>query len=233
MAATKMVVKGKSSHILLKLFVLLLVVILAYGGWLYLSAQKMRNLIVENEQNFASMKASMDDNDYQAALATAREAADVADQIIAELDGIQWEIASHLPVLGGEVQSARSVGEISGSFTHDGVLPVLDAWDELVADGLIVDGQFKLDVISDKVDQIKALMDALQNAHDVSDECVSKLETVPDSRFAELNESKDKLEAALTSANETLSNISQAINYLNGLGELFSGLMGGATTTAG
>ena len=228
MAATKMVTKGKS-HILLKLLVLLLVVLAAYGAWLYLSAQKVRGLMTQAEHAYASMGESMEAKDYQQALATARDAADIAEQVNDELGGAQWEIATHIPVLGVEVQTARSLGSISTAFANEGAVPVLDAWEELMADGVIADGKFDIDHLSDKIDQVKQLMDALERADAVTEACAEELDCLPTSRFDEINEWKDRLESALASVDESLEGITEAINYINGFGELISGLMGGAS----
>ena len=211
-------------HVLAKVLVLLLVALLAYGAWLGLSVQRVRGLLSDAQQAYHAMQVDFEAQDYQGALSEARTAATAASQLKGELDGVQWNVVAALPILGTDVRVARTVGDVSADFSDKAVIPVLDAWDDLTASGVIVDGSFDVQALTNKIDQVKVLVDTLEDASTVATQCSNQLAEVPSSHFEELNQATEKLQSAVTSTDEALETMSAGLSVVGGVSGLLSDL---------
>ena len=212
-------------RVLPMILALLLVAVVAYGAWFGLSVQRVRTLIGDAQQSYAAMQKDIEAQDYDAALKDARAAATTAGQLESELDGVQWDVAAVLPVLGTDVSVARTLGDVSASFSNDAVIPVLDAWDTLMASGVITDGSFNVQALGAKADQLSSLVHALEDAGAVSSTCINNLDNLPTAHFDELNQAAEKLRSAVSSADEALDSMSGALTVAAGISDLVSGLL--------
>lgn len=177
----------KGHPILRTIFVLLLVAVLGLGGWIGLSVKRISDLLGQASTAYEKVQSSVETEDYDNALVYARTAASLTSQVSSELDGVQWDIASHIPVVGEDVSTMRSVGKISGTLADDAVLPALDSWDKLVGEDVLTNGELDANKVVGKIEQFGDLALMLQNAGKVVDECSVEADALPESHFDAVN----------------------------------------------
>lgn len=211
------------------LLVVVLAAVIGYGAWLGLSARRVGALLEQTNAAYELVQADIEREDYTTALVDIRTVAGCATELSAELDGLQWEIASKLPVVGTDVEVARTTGHVSGTLSSDAVLPVLDAWDELMGSGVIEDGVIDADAISNKLSQVSALVTSLETAGTVIDECSAEMKDLPTSHFEQLNAFASELRGAISSADEAMEGIEATIGIYRDLSSIVSGLFGSST----
>lgn len=211
----------------LKLIIaLLLLAVIGLGAWIGVSAKKASDLFGQAANAYDQMQSSIEAEDYSSALVYARSAASLTSQASTELQGVQWDIASKLPVLGVDAGIMRSLGSISGNLADGAVLPVLDGWDVLVQEGVIVDGTIDPTKVTEKLDQLVELADTIQSANAVVDECNAQVTTLPTSHFDVVNQWVDKLRNTVTSVDTTLDQLAGIASLVTGTASLFSTLTG-------
>lgn len=199
--------KKSNRHVLPAVIVaVLLATIIGFGCWLGVSFKRAGDYFAQARDEYAQVDSCIEDVDYRNAVIHAREAATYASKGSAELQGVQWDIAAKIPVLGSDVATMRSIGTISGTLSDKAVLPTLDAIDELMGDGSSSGGTFDLSMVSEKIDQVVELAATLQEADKVVDECSAQANSLPTSRIGAVNSWADSLKGAITSINSMLDN---------------------------
>lgn len=220
-------VTSKRGHGFLKLvFTLLLAAIVGFGAWFGLSVKRVGDLFGQAATAYEQIKSSVEAQDYDAALTYARTAATLTSQASAELDGVQWDIASQVPVLGTDVATMRSIGTISGTLADDAVVPVLDSWDELAADGIVTGQNVDMGKVSQKMEQLVALAKTLQEAGAVVSDCSSKADALPTSRFEAVNGWTEQLRGAVSSAKTVFEQFGGIVDLVVGVSDMFGSLAG-------
>lgn len=212
--------------VLTVIVVLVLAAVIGFGVWFGLSARRVGELIDQTSAAYEQVQADIEREDYTTALADTRTVAGYATELSAEMEGPQWEIASRLPYLGTDVEVARTTGRVSGMLSSDAVLPVLDAWDELMGSGIIEDGTVDVDAISDKMGQLSTLVTSLETAGTVIDDCSERIGSLPTSHFDGLNAFASELRGAISSADESMEGIEATIGLYRDLSSIVSGLLG-------
>lgn len=219
---------GRNGHPILRtIIVLLLVVVIGFGGWMGLSLKRVGDLLGQASMAYEQVEASIEAEDYENALLYARTTASLTSQVSDELEGVQWEIASNIPVLGTDATAVRSIGRIAGTLSDDAILPALDSWDALVSDGVMTDGMLDTTKLVGKIDQVGALATTLQEAGKVADACTVEMDSLPTSHFDAVNQWADQLRGTIISVDETLDQFSLAIDLVAG----FSDTLSSFTTT--
>lgn len=204
------------------LLAIVLVVVLAFGAWIGLSAQRAGGLFEQTSNALVALQEHVEAKDYQAAMVSAREAAAYTSEASEELSGVQWDIASRLPALGVDAGVMRSIGSISGKLSNEAIIPVLDGWDALAADGIIVNDQIDFSKIGDKIDQVVALAESLQKADGVVDACSAEANALPASHFDKLNDWVGQVKGAVATVDETLDQLVGVANLVTGASSLFT-----------
>lgn len=218
---------GKKNHTLLRLIVLLLLLaVIGMGGWLGLSFKRAEGLLAEASASYDQVQQSVEKNDYAQALVDARTAATLTSQAAEELDGVQWDMASRLPVLGTDVTAMRSISTIAGTLSDDAVIPVLDAWDELSGSGVVVDGQLDATQVQAKATQFVQLAQKISDAEAVVSACKERADALPTSHFDEINAWANELRGSIDSADEVVGTLAGVANVVLGINSAFSSLTG-------
>lgn len=218
---------GKKSHTLLKLVLLLLLVaVIGMGGWLGLSFKHAESLLTEASASYDQIQLNAEKGDYAQALVDARTAATLTSRAADELDGVQWDLASKLPVLGVDVSTMRSISSIAGTLSDDAVIPVLDAWDELSGSGVLVDGQLDASQVQAKAGQVVQLAQEVSDAAAVVDTCREQADALQTSHFDEVNAWADELRSTIGSASEVVDSLASVADVVLGVSSAFSALTG-------
>lgn len=218
---------GKKNHTFLKFILLVLfVAIVGMGAWLGLSAKRVSDLYGEALETYQQMETHANQQDYGQALVDARTAATLTSQASEELGGIQWDIASYVPVLGSDVTTLRSIGSISGSLANDAVIPVLDAWDELSGSGVVVDGQLDIAQIQAKAGQFVQLAQTIKDAGEVVDTCKAQADALPASHFEALDGWTGSLRTTIDEADGLVDGLENVAGVIVNLSSTLSSLTG-------
>ena len=203
---------------------LLIVAVIGFGGWIGLSFKKVSDLFSQASNAYTQVQSSVEAQDYSSALVYARTAASLTSQASTELQGVQWEIASKIPVLGEDAGIMRSLGSVSGNLADGAVLPVLDAWDTLAKEGVVVNGSLDTSKVQEKLDQVIGLADTIKSADTVVNECNAQLSVLPTSHFDVLNQWVTQLRTTVASADTALNQLSGIANLVTGTASLFSSI---------
>ena len=214
----------KGHPILRTVFVLLLVAVIGLGGWIGFSVKRIGDLLGQASTAYEKVQTCVESEDYDNALIYARTAASLTSQVSSELDGVQWDIASHIPVLGEDVSTMRSVGRISGTLADDAVLPALDSWDKLVGEDVLTDGEIDANKVVGKIEQFGDLALSLQNAGKVVDECSVEADALPTSHFGTINEWVGQLRETIASVDGIFDQFGAIIDLVANLTTTLSSL---------
>ena len=216
----------KGHPILRTIFVLLLVAVIGLGGWIGFSVKRISDLLGQASTAYEKVQSSVEAEDYDNALVYARTAASLTSQVSSELDGVQWDIASYIPVLGGDVSTVRSVGRISGTLADDAVLPALDSWDKLVGEDVLTNGELDANKVVGKIEQFGDLALTLQNAGKVVDECSVEADALPESHFDAVNGWVAQLRETIASVDGIFDDFGVVIDLVANLTTTLSSLSG-------
>ena len=216
----------KGHPILRTIFVLLLVAVIGLGGWIGFSVKRISDLLGQASTAYEKVQSSVEAEDYDNALVYARTAASLTSQVSSELDGVQWDIASYIPVLGGDVSTVRSVGRISGTLADDAVLPALDSWDKLVGEDVLTNGELDTNKVVGKIEQFGDLALTLQNAGKVVDECSVEADALPESHFDAVNGWVAQLRETIASVDGIFDDFGVVIDLVANLTTTLSSLSG-------
>lgn len=218
--------------VLVACLVLVLVVTIGLCAWVGISARHVGTLFGQMSSSLDTTQQRIQAQDYSAAMASAREAAAYASEASDELAGMQWEIASKVPIIGVDADVMRSIGSIAGSLSNDAIVPVLDGWDTLVKDGIIVDNQIDVNAIGGKIDQFVTLAQTLKDANVAVDECSTRANAMPASHFEQLNVWTGQLKTTIASVDEVLDQLVGMANLVTGASSIISSLGAGAQGSA-
>jgi hypothetical protein len=218
--------RGVGSVIALSLVALLFAAVVAYGGLMAYSVHRVNVLFTDAKSSYAKMKADLEAQEYSDELESARLAATFTSEANAQMEGWQWDVAAVLPVIGTDVQAARSLGSISDDLSQGAVIPVLDSWDKLASSGIITNGQVNLLKVPTAIAQVKDLVLALSDASEMVDDCKERVAEVPESHFDTLNESTATLTEAIESADEALVKFDEISQAFEDLSSVLSGNTG-------
>ena len=146
----------------------------------------------------------------------AKTSAAVSD-LRAQMQGPLWGVAEWIPVLGGDVKTARTLVDVLASLVDGALVPVSQALSAVELDRLIVsDGssQIQFDVAA-----IQAMADAVRQAAPVLDEAASAVGGMGETHIAQLTEAVD-------TAKEKIAPLAGELDEAAGLLEVLPGLLG-------
>lgn len=201
---------------------LALAALLGFGVYLHQSMQNVSELFGKASVALSSVQSSVEAQDYSAAMAAAREAANYAHEASVKLNGVEWTIASKIPVFGADADIVRSAGSITGRLADEAILPVLDSWDVLVANGVIVNGQVDMSQVSTKLDQVVSLAETVKSASAVVESCKVQADTLPTSHFETLNTWVAQLKSTVASVDKTLDELEAIANIVTSASNMLS-----------
>ncbi len=204
---------------LLSLVLVVLLVELGFCGW---SGFQIKNKSEALNASFSSYEAQLENEDYEGALSSLRQAAASAQEINQELSGWQWQVAAKVPVLGDDVSCAQQAAGIGDALAAQALLPVLQEAENLFSEATSSD---LLGAIAEKVEQTDSLMNAITSARTVVSSCREKVQTLPTSHFDELNKAVAELRQVITQADDNFNELSDAIDVANSVTDFASSLI--------
>jgi len=207
--------------------VVLLALIIAFGGSLAVSANRALGLIENVRDAYSEASTSLENGNFEEAYASAREALDSISALPKELEGPQWSIAAALPVLGDDVQTAREMSVIAGRLANEAATPVFDQWDSITRTFTRDDDSSVLERAGSFVAEIAKFADTLVQSKQVIYECEEQANSLPAAHNAKLNDAVDKLKDAMNSVGDILRTFDRVADAVGSaiLSGDFSGLL--------
>lgn len=200
--------RGRRS-IIWKILGLLLVVILAYAAVLAVSMADLKNDTDAATDTYMQLETSLKTLDIEQSIACVHDLADRIDTIENKMNGWQWQVASHIPVLSDDVRCLRGIAHICDALANDALMPVLTEGETIVDNISSIGDNDKLDIIKAKAifDEFVHLSDDIAVARDVVSNCQQEAEALPTSHFAELNDLADQIRLITTQIDETFDTL--------------------------
>lgn len=183
-------------RILLRVVLLLLLV---YGVVLGVSANKIYGTYQHAMEEYDAYEKAMDEIDIEAAMASVHSMATDIAIMENESNMWQWELASHVPVLGEDVSCAQQLISIADRLANKALLPTLEAAEDALGD----------------LSKVGEVVDALMHARTVVKTCNDYVNKLPTSHFDGLNEVTSKVKEIINTVNETFDNLSIVLDVAN------------------
>ncbi|AEB06359.1 hypothetical protein Corgl_0232 [Coriobacterium glomerans PW2] len=171
------------AHIIARIVGVLLLLFIAFSGFcafsLYRDAKDITSTsknMIEQAKSIANKAKSKDADGIRA---TASSLADMSADMRRKTDGIAWQTASLVPVLGEDVRSARTlVGEVN-DLCRNALIPGCDALAQMQSGQLIHDNTFD-------VGTIKSITQALSKIAPAVKTSANRIAALPEPHFAAL-----------------------------------------------
>lgn len=131
--------------------------------------------------------------DFSAALQKACDVADLAAGLRDELGGGMWSVAGFIPVLGGDVRSAKELMDILVDLSNDALIPLCEALVAAPPDTLVSsdgDGTVAFDLAA-----LQTLLDAVRDVLPAVARGLDRLEAIGDLHVDELSQALEQVRA--------------------------------------
>lgn len=122
-------------------------------------------------------------------------------------DGLHWQLASFIPVVGQDVQSARTIIAEMDALCQDALLPACDELANMQLSNLFSDGAVNVDLI-------QSLVTTLQTVAPVVQTSAATIENLPDAHISQLDDAISRIKDVMSSANSALTSINEIAPYL-------------------
>ncbi len=181
----------------LGIVIALVAVVAVCGGLLFSSARRVMSEARSLSSAVGQLQTAISDKDgdaLQQATGTLRSGVDALQE---ELDGPLWNIASFLPVIGGDISGARTLLSIADGLVGDALEPASTTLAAYPLDTLMSGSSINTEALQ----QYCSLVSQIEPAIDTAAERVDTLGTF---RISQLNDVVDQLREPLATASELL-----------------------------
>ncbi len=131
---------------------------------------------------------------------------DVAD-MHNRLEGIPWQLASIVPVVGQDVQSVRTLMSEADRLCQYALIPACDSLAEAKLSNLVSDGAINVDLL-------ESLVSTLQNISPVIEQSAETIEALPVAHIGKVGEIITKVQDAVHMVNGAITSVNEIAPYL-------------------
>lgn len=122
-------------------------------------------------------------------------------------EGIPWKLASLIPVLGQDVQSARTMVAELDTLCQQALVPACDQLANLQLSNLFSDGAINVELI-------QSLASTLQTVAPVVQTSAETIDALPEAHISQLNDAMGQVKDLMSSASTALASINEMAPYL-------------------
>lgn len=122
-------------------------------------------------------------------------------------EGIPWKLASFIPVLGQDVQSARTMVAELDTLCQQALVPACDQLANLQLSNLFSDGAINVELI-------QSLASTLQTVAPVVQTSAETIDALPEAHISQLNDAMGQVKDLMGSASTALASINEMAPYL-------------------
>ena len=195
----------------------LLVALGVYGFLFFSSVMTVRAEAREVTDLVRDLKAEAKDTDFDAAAETADQMAQLAADMHEQTQGLLWDIASFIPIVGEDIGRVRVIAEVADELCSDGLVPLVGAVAETPLSELFSDGAIN-------VDGLMQVIEAVEGAHPIIEESAQRLNDLGNPVLPQVAEPLNKVRSQLNDA-------ANLLNSLNGILDRLPELLGADGTT--
>lgn len=124
-----------------------------------------------------------------------------------ELSGFEWTVASFVPVLGDDIRSVRTLGDVLVDLSDNALTPLASNSDVLNLSNLMHDGAVNIPVL-------QSLSSAAQQASPVVIRSADALEALPQPHIAQVSDVVGKVKEKMSAASDGLEKLNLVLPYL-------------------
>lgn len=155
----------------------------------------------------SGLKDSVMAGNGEAARTTAAEIASEVSSMNDTLNGIPWQIASLVPVVGQDVQSARTLVSEADRLCQFALIPACDSLADVKLSNLMTDGAVNVDLL-------QSLVSTLQNISPVIQQSAETIEALPEAHIGKVGELITKVQDGVRTANSAVTALNEVAPYL-------------------
>ncbi len=178
-----------------------------YAYHMYNSAKVVKGYA---QEAMASMKDCMNAikaTDAAAFDQSVHAVSDDAHAMQQELSKTSWVVASNIPIVGSDIKSVRTLGDVMVDLSDNGLLPLSQNTDILNLATLMQDSAVNIDAL-------RTLSDVIRQSHPVITRSADVVKGLPPARIKQVSEVLEPAREALTSASSAMNHFLPMLEYL-------------------
>lgn len=197
----------KEHHWVRRVILVIVLVIVAYIACLGVSAYNMYGSASTLRNQYTELSREISGHDYDGAASTALSMGDTAASLASESQTWPWQLAAKIPYVQDDVTVVQGLVSCAQSLTSGALGPIAQAYQQLVADGVVQSGSVSLRALATHQEDVVQLQQAVSSALAALQTSESAVEELPSSHIAALNSAKDSLASSLSDATSSLGTL--------------------------
>ena len=187
--------------------VLLVIAAGLLGIQLYRSAKTMRSQAQETMTSLNTYLKSAKAGDAQQLAISATEVSNKAHALKDELSGGEWTIASYIPVLGSDVKSVRTLGDVLVDLSDEALVPLSQSTDIMSLSTLMQESAVNMDAVT-------ALSNIVRQTHPVVTRSAAAIEELPPAHIKQIASVLEPAREALGDARAIMNHALPLLEHL-------------------
>lgn len=188
-----------------------LAVLLVAGGTmgflLYRSAMTVKDSASAIMAQATTLKDSLKNGDDVGLNSSLDSIVSNTDVISAEVSSPLWTAASFIPVVGEDVRSVQTLGEVASDLVHNALAPVASSLSGTSLSNLLQDGTVNVELI-------RTLSSSLGDAMPVIQSSIDTISSLPEAHIPQLQEVLDQVQGPVNEAKDMVGQIEPILNLL-------------------
>lgn len=188
-------------------FAVLVVACGVAGTLFYRSAMGVRDDASELLASASELTESLQSGDADALTSSVEDISEKTEAINSEVHTFLWNAAALLPVLGEDVQSIQTLGEVASDLVNDALVPISDSVAGVGLSDLLQDGAVNVDLLS-------TLSSAVSDALPTIQSSVETIVSLPDAHIPQLAELLERVKEPASEAETLVAQIQPILDVL-------------------
>lgn len=180
----------------------------AFGVTFYKSAMTVKTNATVVIDDGEELKEQIKSGDLEGAQLTAERVARLSQEMDEETSGTLWDVASGLPVVGGDIQKVRALVKVLSDLSENAITPLTNTLSGFSLSSLMGDDG------TVNVDALSTLVDAVNQAQPVFERCAQAVNEMGDAELEQVNGPLVKAREKLNSLNEKVTLLAQVASQL-------------------
>lgn len=178
-----------------------------FGVLMYRSAMSVKAEASELMAQASVLKDSLKDGDADALSSSVDTIVEKAAHINAEVHTPLWEVAGVIPVVGEDVRSVQTLGEVASDLVNDALVPIARSVSGMKLSEIIQDGSIN-------VDMIQALSSSVNDALPVIQSSVQTITELPEAHIPQLKSVLDSVQGPLGEAEGLIDQLKPILDVM-------------------
>lgn len=197
----------REHHVVRRVVLVVVLVLLAYVACLGVSAYRMYGSATQLRNQYEELSRDLQGHSYDDAATTALSMGDTASELASESQSWPWQLLGSIPLAQDDVTVLQGLTTCASDLTSGALQPVAEAYQQLVADGVVQSGTVSLRALASHQDDVTQLGSAVSAASSTVQTCQAEVEALPACNIAALNSAKSTVASSLGQAAESLGSV--------------------------